>query len=376
MNINSGSKVLITGLHIGDGGFGGVVNFNRLLIKHLRKRNFSVDFFSVGKSPSWYNGIEKISKSGYYIKIFGKLLKFGFFLHKRKIDVVIINSSLSLISLIRDGLFSLIARLYGSKTIFIFHGWNNNEYNKVQNSKIINSLFRYLLTQQNAIGASSSHHLDCIHKLGIKKIITFTFSTMVEPELYTPNKDLKKDIDVLYAAHPLSINKGVSEFLSAVRILIQKSPIISVVIIGRGMAFEKYKEISKNYGLDNNLTFMGYVDNNKKIQLFQKSKIFVLPSYTEGFPNVVLEAMAANSALIVTPVGGLAEAILDKINGLIIKSMPPDPEEIAQHISTLIINKKLISSIILNNRKELLNKYDADIVTNIFTDVISSLESF
>lgn len=375
MNINGRSNVLVTGLHIGDSGFGGVVNFNRLLIKYLTKSNYSVDFFSIGKSPSWYNGSEKVTKRSYYTKFPGRLIKFIFVLRKQKIEVVIVNSSLTLISLVRDGIFSLVARLFGSKTIFLFHGWKDKEYDKVQNNKIINSLFRFLCARQNAIGTSSEHHLDSLKKIGVNGQITFTFSTMVETELYKPSKEIQKDIDVLFAANPLCKNKGVNEFIAAVKILIDNSPEMSVVLIGGGDELEKYKEISSSNGLDNNLNFMGYVDHKKKVELFQKSKIFVLPSYTEGFPNVVLEAMAAHSALIVTPVGGLAEAISDKVNGLVINSMPPDPEEIAQHINTLIKNKELISSIIQNNQTELMNKYDTTIVSNIFKEAISSLES-
>jgi len=101
---------------------------------------------------------------------------------------------------------------------------------------------------------------------------------------------------------------------------------------------------------------------------YLKHHILVFPSYTEGFPSTVLEAMASRMAIITTPVGGLVNAIVDKENGLIIRSMPPDNFEIATRVNELLSNHLLLRKMMDKNYAEVREKYSVKNITGQFSE--------
>lgn len=77
--------------------------------------------------------------------------------------------------------------------------------------------------------------------------------------------------------------------------------------------------------------------SQSKIELLERSSIFALPSYNEGLPVSILEAMAAGLPVISTNIGGIPEQIDHKASGFIIK--PGDTESLLNHIKFLLENE-------------------------------------
>ena len=78
---------------------------------------------------------------------------------------------------------------------------------------------------------------------------------------------------------------------------------------------------------------VGIVRGEKKTELLNKASLFVLPSYNEGLPMAVLEAMASGLAVVTTPVGGIPEVVKDGDNGYLIA--PGDVSALAQRLMFL-----------------------------------------
>lgn len=76
-------------------------------------------------------------------------------------------------------------------------------------------------------------------------------------------------------------------------------------------------------GLQDVITLPGWIGPAEREQLLADSSIFILPSYGEGLPMALMEALAAGKAVIITPVGGVPDVITDEVNGLLIPAGSP-----------------------------------------------------
>jgi glycosyltransferase involved in cell wall biosynthesis len=121
----------------------------------------------------------------------------------------------------------------------------------------------------------------------------------------------------------LEESKGVFDLLNACRILCNNKVDFHLIFAGNGTALSKAKLFVDNHNLTNYVTFCGWVDGNKKIDLLKNSQIFVLPSWNEGLPNAMIEAMSAGLACVVTRVGMIPDYMVDKNNALIVEKKNP-----------------------------------------------------
>ena len=94
-----------------------------------------------------------------------------------------------------------------------------------------------------------------------------------------------------------------------------------------------------------------------------KSDIFVLPSLSEGFPNVILEAMAAGLPIISSNVGGVPDIIQDEVNGLLVE--PMNSKEIAEKVLFILTNEELRKKIVINNKIKVQNYSLESVISNL-----------
>jgi glycosyltransferase involved in cell wall biosynthesis len=104
----------------------------------------------------------------------------------------------------------------------------------------------------------------------------------------------------------------------------------------------------------------GWVSGQAKEKLLQRNGIYVLPSYNEGLPVSVLEAMAADLAVITTRVGGIPELIADGSNGVLIE--PGDREGLKMSMSTLLGDDGLRRRLADAGRRRIEEKYSDRVI--------------
>lgn len=97
-----------------------------------------------------------------------------------------------------------------------------------------------------------------------------------------------------------------------------------------------------NYTLTDCVKFEGWVKGTRKTELLNECDVFVLPSYTEGLPISILEAMSYHKPIISTPVGGIPSVVDHEINGILFT--PGDHTELKNALNTYINNPQLINS--------------------------------
>ena len=144
--------------------------------------------------------------------------------------------------------------------------------------------------------------------------------------------------------------KGIFDLIMASKI-VSKQHSINLLLVGDGPLREQIERSAHSLGIP--LTITGWV-NNPEIY-YSAMDVFVLPSYSEGFPRTCLEAMAMKKPLIVTDVGANREIIRDGENGFIIS--PGNPRLLAEKIITIIENNSLLEEWGCINRKIVEKKY-------------------
>lgn len=120
----------------------------------------------------------------------------------------------------------------------------------------------------------------------------------------------------------LDPEKGVVHLIQALRLLIDNGKTDATLrLVGTGREAETLRRQIDQLGLDQHVVFLGYVKHGTELfDTYKESDIFVLPSLTEGCPQVLFEAMACGVPIVATSVGGVPYLIKDGENGLLVRS--------------------------------------------------------
>ena len=136
--------------------------------------------------------------------------------------------------------------------------------------------------------------------------------------------------------------KGQWEFILAARQVKNNFPDAEFAIIGQdlecdGNYHSKLERLAKRLGLEPCIKFLGF--RRDAAHLMYAFDAFVLPSWIEGMPVTILEAMAAGKPVVATPVGGVPELVVDGETGILVP--PRDPDQLAKAIIDLLHNPEV-----------------------------------
>jgi glycosyltransferase involved in cell wall biosynthesis len=120
----------------------------------------------------------------------------------------------------------------------------------------------------------------------------------------------------------LSPEKGQVDMLEAARRIAAVRPRVYFVFTGDGPAEAGLRSRVAEYGLSDRVLFTGNMKDARPV--FRDLDILALTSHTEGFPNVVLEALCMETPVLATDVGGTSEIIQDEVTGVLIPAKQPD----------------------------------------------------
>ncbi len=135
----------------------------------------------------------------------------------------------------------------------------------------------------------------------------------------------------------LTANKSVDTIIRAISEI--KNPCVKLRIIGNGSELNHLKNLTDQYGLNDRVEFIGQIPHTQIPSYLKNSDILVLASYSEGMPNVVLEAMAAGVPVVASRIDGVKELIKNGENGFLFH--PGDHLMLARKLEILTANEDL-----------------------------------
>jgi len=346
-------KVLIASLHLTHAG--GVANYVGLLLRNIQGHD--MEQFVQGLPPRYHRSF--ILPFVYAVQCF----QFSARLNAFKPDLVHLNPSLTWASLIRDTVLLLIARRKGYRVLFFIRGWRWPLYERVKKTRPLRSLLRRALSSADMVLVLSQDFRDAlVVDLGVDATRIAVSSTMVESRKYgVEGRSFIAPFRVLFCSQ-LHREKGPAELLEAIPGILHKHPDTQFVFVGGGSLVDTLRMRAKSTGIGRSVLFAGRQLGDAKIEWYRKAHVFVLPSYTEGFPTVVLEAMAAGLPLVVTPVGALRHVLEHGRNGYILDRVPPQPGEISEKITSLLDSSETMQEMSECNMQEARDRYDVEVV--------------
>jgi glycosyltransferase involved in cell wall biosynthesis len=299
---------------------GGVVNYYRIFFKKFKSNRFELAHHTFGSRMEYfYSPWKRIVLYPFYffldtLRLIWRLIS------DRQIRIVQVSPSLIPVPLIRDGFVLLSSKLFGRQTIAFFRGWNENTLGHIKSERVTRWLFRLVYLRANLTLVLASRFKDDLVALGWKPSSIEVTTTMYEAEAALPAVDRTGEtIRFLYLGR-ISQLKGIGELIEAAKILSDRLYEFEFVMVGHGDregVVEEYARRVQEYGLTHRFSFKGNLSGKEKFQAFLHSDVYVFPSWTEGCPTSVLEALGAGLFVISTDVGALRDIVRDGWNGLL-----------------------------------------------------------
>ncbi|ETT71780.1 glycosyltransferase family 4 protein [Bacillus mycoides] len=247
----------------------------------------------------------------------------------KKDSVVHLNPSIYYGSLMK--LWLILSIIKHENIIVQYHGGYFSELNLFKN-KFIRFLFKKINTKPQKIlflSKDQKMEFEDVYpdvKLKVSLVPNFIDVRGIEKRnVFTDGK-----VKFLFLSRLIQ-EKGVFEVLEAAKLLQDKE--VEFTIIGSGPIEGQVIEYIDKNNLHGIVRFVGAKFDGEKEEYLRASHVFILPSWREGIPYSVLEAMKFSLAIFCTPVGGLKEIIIDEGNGLFIQK---DSNSIYQKVLYLL----------------------------------------
>jgi len=232
----------------------------------------------------------------------------------------------------------LASRQSGVPAVSVSHGWTGATL-KVH---LYETLDRLALRWMDAVVCVSEGQAVKVRRTGAPAARIHVIRNAVALEEFgKPDPKYRRELEELFQAPPsrivcaagrLSPEKGFAKLVEAAELVAKSDPDVGFVIFGEGPLRGELTRLIAQRNLLGHVVLAGFRTNLEK--LLPSVDLVVLPSYTEGLPVIVLEALAARVAVVATAVGGIPEVIDDGISGCLVP--PGDAAALARTIVAVL----------------------------------------
>lgn len=230
----------------------------------------------------------------------------------------------------RKRIFINLAKRFGKKVVFHCHGSEFQRFTSQHTNAVVKTL-----NKCDCIIALSDSWKEWFEQTIHHKNVVVIKNVIAPPHIHK----VAHDRFTLLFLGRLGYRKGIYDLLDV--LIAHKNEFLGKLelFFGGDGDVEQVKEIIYKNGLEEIAQYQGWVDGDKKESLLNMADAYILPSYNEGLPISVLEAMSYSLPIISTKVGGIPEIIADGVNGYLIT--PGGKDAIYASIKKLLDNPEL-----------------------------------
>ena len=305
-----------------------------------------------------------------------RLIRFPYILvfHKPRCVLIFCSDGASAIE---KGLMIIIARLFGIPSLIFPRA--GNLINQANKSRTFLSLIKIMFGRAEIFLAQGKQWKEFaqeslkISPVNIKIINNWT-ATQDLIKIGTERKIYIKEnsLEILFVGW-LDKEKGIMELLGALKNLKERNIKFNMTFIGDGKILGQAKKFISMNNLTNNVSFKGWLDFDQIKQYLRLSDAFILPSWQEGMPNALIEALACALPSIVTSVGVIPNYLNNLENAVLVKPKNSKALEGALYrlITDFELRKKISKNGLLVAKSVFLSKRSLEKLCRVINQLIN-----
>lgn len=251
------------------------------------------------------------------------------------------------------------ARRLGIPAIAVTRGWTGESWRV----RLYEKADRFHLRYMDHVVAVSEAQAEKVRKTGVRPERVSVIHNAIDPDRFVdPDPRYRTKLEKFFrtprshfigTAGRLSPEKGFDVFLGAAARVLEARPDAGFVLFGHGAMKQLLQQQIAMAGLGGAVVLAGF--RNDLDRFIPQLDLFVLPSYTEGLPNVVLEACVAGVPVVATEVGGTPEVIEDGVSGFLVP--PGDPDALANRMLEALECEERMKEVGFNGRQRVLEQF-------------------
>lgn len=256
-----------------------------------------------------------------------------------------------------------LVRMLGLHKRYPWVAWNHGYTERDWLDRAYSQLDRWSLQAAFRVVTVCRPFAETLERRGVDGRKITILHNFVKPFVPAPTEDVEglrrslgvQNRAVILAVGRLSSEKGHAILLQAAARLekMNEAPDFRVVVVGDGPEQENLQRLTARLGIGQRIVMAGFQTDVRPYYCL--STLLALPSYSEGSPNVVLEAMAAGLPIAATAAGGVPEILEDGVTALMVP--PGDPQAMAEVILRILRDKALASRLAAAARSCAQSKY-------------------
>lgn len=229
-----------------------------------------------------------------------------------------------------------------------------------------------VLGNADIITAVSNSCMQEIKNLIGEKKQMYVLGNGVDTGYFKPDEMVDRAQNIVLYTGRLDSRKGVVDLICSAKSVCGNYPEVQFILTGKGPNREYIQKRISSLNLEGNVNLVGYVSREELLRLYQSSTMYVLPSYYEGLPTTLLEAMACGLPSIATNVDGSSEVINHGQTGLLVP--PKCPEALSESIQGLLADGQRRKDIGNNGRRYVKENYDWSKIADKFAEIYASVK--